>query len=220
MTNPHLTHIEFLLDRSGSMQSIREDIEGGFNAFIADQRQGTGTCTVSLAQFDDAYEVVYTDIGVHDVPPLQLHPRGSTALLDAIGRTIDSLGERLASMDEDERPGSVIVPIMTDGHENASRRFTHPQIKAMIERQEGVYDWTFLYMGADQDAIEVGGSMGIAPGRSMTYDRGSAPAAYAVMSANLLGVRRAAAAGASGRDKKRAAEFSDAQRDEAAPGSR
>lgn len=220
MTNPHLTHIEFLLDRSGSMQSIREDIEGGFNAFVAEQRTGIGACTVSLAQFDDAYEVVYTDVPVHDVAPLHLHPRGSTALLDAIGRTIDALGERLAAMPESERPGSVIVPIMTDGLENASRRFTHPRIKAMIERQEGVYDWTFLYMGADQDAIEVGRGLGIDPRRSMTYDRHSAPAAYAGMSANLLSVRAAASRGVTGREKRRVAEFSEAQRDEAGPAPR
>lgn len=220
MTNPHLTHIEFLLDRSGSMQSIREDIEGGFNAFIAEQRQGVGTCTVSLAQFDDAYEIVYTDVPVHAVGPLHLQPRGSTALLDAIGRTIDALGERLAAMPESERPGSVIVPIMTDGHENSSRRFTHPEIKAMIERQEGVYDWTFLYMGADQDAIEVGRGLGIDPARSMTYDRRSAPAAYAGMSTNLLSVREAASRGVTGREKRSAAEFTRAQRDEAAPGPR
>ncbi len=212
MTDPQLTHIEFLLDRSGSMQSIRHDIEGGFDAFVGEQRKGAGRCTVSLAQFDDTYEVVYTDVPVQDVPPLNLVPRGSTALLDAIARTIDSLGERLAALPEHERPGSVIVPIMTDGMENSSRRFGYPQIKAMIERQEGVYDWTFLYMGADQDAIEVGRQMGIPAARSMDFGRGSSRVAYAEMGTNLLNVRLAAARGGSGREKKAAAEFSPEQR--------
>ena len=88
MTDQTLTHIEFLLDRSGSMASIKSDIEGGFNSFVADQAQQPGTCTVSLAQFDNVYEVVYTGTDVHRVPPLTLAPRGSTAMLDAIGRSV------------------------------------------------------------------------------------------------------------------------------------
>ena len=157
MTDQTLTHIEFLLDRSGSMASIKSDIEGGFNSFVADQAQQPGTCTVSLAQFDNVYEVVYTGTDVHRVPPLTLAPRGSTAMLDAIGRSVTELGARIAALPEEQRPGTVIVAIMTDGLENASKEWTYPAIKAVITEQESTYNWQFLYLGADQDAIEVGG---------------------------------------------------------------
>lgn len=179
MTNPELTHIEFVLDRSGSMQSIKSDIEGGFEAFIADQLTHPGRTTVGLAQFDNEYEVVYTAVDVRDVPPLRVQPRGATAMLDAIGRSINALGARLAALPEAERPGTVIFAIMTDGLENASREFTHVAVKDLITRQERDYSWQFLYMGADQDAIEVGASIGIRNDRSLTYARGKSREAFA-----------------------------------------
>jgi len=197
MTNPNLTHIEFVLDRSGSMQSIKQDIQGGFDAYIADQAAQPGQCTVSLAQFDTEYELVFSAIDVHDVRPLKLEPRGSTALLDAIGRSINALGARLAALPEDDRPGAVIVAIMTDGLENASREYSHAQIKEMITRQEKTYNWQFLYMGADQDAIEVGASIGIRQDRSLTYDRAMSQQAYASSAKLTRKLRAASAAGAS-----------------------
>jgi len=208
MTNPNYTHIEFLLDRSGSMDTIKSDVEGGFNSYIADQVAQPGQCTVSLAQFDDEYEVVFTAFDVKDVPKLKLEPRGWTALLDAIGRSINALGMRLAQMPEDRRPGTVIFAIMTDGLENASKEYTHAAIKQMITRQERVYNWQFLYMGADQDAIEVGASIGIARGRSLTYGRGYAREAYAAAS-TLTGMMRAVSADGTAPGS---VEFSEADR--------
>ncbi|MEO7446971.1 MAG: VWA domain-containing protein, partial [Humibacillus sp.] len=105
MTDPTLTHLYLLLDRSGSMESIKGDTEGGFDAFIAEQRSQAGTCLVTLAQFDDSYEQVYADRPVADVPPLRLQPRGTTALLDSIGRLIGDAGSRLAALAEEARPG-------------------------------------------------------------------------------------------------------------------
>ena len=161
MTNPTLTHLYFPLDRSGSMNTIVDDTVGGFDAFIAEQRRvtegGAGECRVTLAQFDDAYEEVYADRPIADVPSLILQPRGTTALLDSIGRlVIDRSGKRLAALPEDQRPGTVIVGIMTDGLENASREWSHPQVKQLIEKQTSDYQWQFLQLGADQDAVEVG----------------------------------------------------------------
>ena len=195
MTNPDLTHIEFVLDRSGSMHSIKADIEGGFDAFIADQRTHPGECTVSLAQFDNQYESVFEAIDVHEVRPLHLQPRGATAMLDAIGRSVIALGERLAALPEPRRPGTVVVAIMTDGMENASHEFTHEAIKELITHQEQAYNWQFLYMGADQDAIEVGAKMGIRADRSLTYGRGSSKEAYAASSGLVTSMRSAAVAG-------------------------
>ncbi len=191
MTDASLTHLYFLLDRSGSMQSIKSDTEGGFAAFVEEQRKAAGSCRVTLAQFDDTYEVVYADRDVRDVPPLVLAPRHTTALLDAIGRLITDAGRRLAATPEDRRPGTVVVAIMTDGLENASREWTHAAVKALIEQQERDYAWQFLYLGADQDAIEVGRSIGVAAGNSLTYGRGAVAPAMAA-AANLVGELRLA----------------------------
>jgi len=212
MTDPNLTHLYFLLDRSGSMQSIKDDTEGGFDAFIAEQRSQPGDCRVTLAQFDDQYEEVYRDRPVGDVPPLKLQPRGSTALLDSIGRLVGEAGERLAALPDEQRPGVVIVGIMTDGHENASRELTHPQVKALIERQTKDYGWQFLYMGADQDAIEVGSSIGVAAANSMTYSRGKVAAVMAATSRNIGRTRAAMAAGATAEQAARLIAFDDDQR--------
>lgn len=191
MTDQTLTHIYVLLDRSGSMQSIKSDVEGGFTAFVEEQRSADGTCRVTLARFDDRYEEVYSDIAVTDLPPLELQPRGRTALLDAMGRLITDAGARLAALPEDQRPGTVVVAVMTDGLENASREWTHPAIKSLVEQQTQTYGWQFLYMGADQDAIEVGASLGVAREYAVTYGRGKSAEALRANSAKVSALRRA-----------------------------
>jgi hypothetical protein len=214
MTDKNLTHLYFLLDRSGSMQSIRDDIVGGFDAFIADQKREPGECRVSLSQFDDVYEEVYADRPLGAVPSLDLVPRGSTAMLDAIGRLINSAGARLAALPEDARPATVIVGIMTDGMENASQEFSRAQVRQMITTQSKDYDWTFLYMGANQDAVEVGTDMGIDPRLAVTYAPRSADRAMAATSKNISGLRQARAAGASSAAAREAAYYTDVQRAE------
>lgn len=215
MTDPNYTHLAFLLDRSGSMQSIRTDIEGGFDAFIADQAGQPGRCTVTLAQFDTEYEVIYESRPVARVPHLRLEPRGMTALLDSIGRLVTDVGQGLADLPEDRRPGTVIVGIMTDGLENASLEWTRPAVKALIEKQERDYSWTFSYMGANQDAIEVGEGLGIGADRSMTYSPGRSQAAMTGYSASVSRIRAARLAG-QGIDQARAAgAYTAGQRDAA-----
>lgn len=190
MARVDLTHIYFLLDRSGSMQSIKTDIEGGYEAFVAEQRKEPGECRVTLAQFDDHYDVVYAGRPIANVPALDLQPHGTTALLDAMGRLITTAGDELAALPEDARPATVIVAIMTDGLENASREWTHPAIKALVEQQTRDYAWQFQYMGADQDAIEVGRSLGVTADASVTYARGKAKEAMALNSQKLAKLRR------------------------------
>jgi len=216
MTDNTLTHLYFLLDRSGSMHSIRTDTMGGFDAFIEEQRSTPGRGLVTLAQFDDAYAEVYVDRDLVDVPPLALAPRGSTALLDALGRLITTAGERLAALPEEDRPGSVVVGVMTDGQENASREWSHPQIKALIEQQTRDYGWQFLYLGADQDAIEEGSKMGFAAEKSMTYARGKTKESLAHLSTNIGAYRQAVAAGAAPMTAQRLTDFTPDQRADAA----
>lgn len=194
MTHNDLTHIYVLLDRSGSMQSIKADIVGGFDAFVAEQRAASGECRMSLARFDNEYELVFSDLPVAQVGPLQLEPRGSTALLDSMGRLVVDAGARLAGLPEHERPGTVVVAVMTDGLENASREWNHASIKALVDQQTGTYGWQFLYMGADQNAIEVGRGLGIDAAHSMTWTRGSAKAAMHATSALVADLRHARAA--------------------------
>jgi hypothetical protein len=191
MTDQTLTHLYFLLDRSGSMQSIKTDIEGGFAAFVDEQRAAPGRCRVTLAQFDDRYELVYADRDVHDAPPLVLHPRNMTALHDAMGRLITEAGQELAALPEDQRPGTVIVAVMTDGLENASREWTGAAVKALVEQQTTDYGWQFMYMGADQDAVEVGASLGVPAAQSMTYGRGKGREAMSKKSEKIRQMRAA-----------------------------
>jgi hypothetical protein len=216
MTNPNLTHLYFLLDRSGSMNSIVEDTVGGFDAFIAEQRRFTeeapGECRVTLAQFDDAYEEVYADRPIADVPSLVLQPRGTTALLDSVARIVLDAGKRLATLPEDQRPGTVIVGIMTDGLENASREWSHPQVKQLIETQTRDYQWQFLYLGADQDAVEVGMSIGVSAGHSVTYGRGKVKQAMAATAANVSSYRQARAGGMPAPAAAALSEFTEEQR--------
>jgi uncharacterized protein YegL len=184
MSNPERTLLVFLLDRSGSMQSIKSDVEGGFAAFIDEQRQAPGDCAATLAQFDTEYELVYHRVPVAEVPGLNLQPRGGTALLDAMGKLITDTAAQLDATPEAERPGTVIVAIMTDGYENSSREWTHQAIKSLVEQQTA-RGWEFLYMGADQDAIEVGARLGVQRDKSVTYGRGKARDVMAATSANI-----------------------------------
>ncbi|MGQ9351423.1 VWA domain-containing protein [Mycolicibacterium gilvum] len=191
MSNQNLTLIAFLLDRSGSMQSIKSDVVGGFDAFLAEQRAGEGDCRVTLAQFDDQYEVVYRAVPVGEVPPLVLNPRNRTALLDSMGKLITDTAAEIAALPDDDKPGSVIVAIMTDGLENASHEWSRPAIKSLVEQQTNEFVWEFLYMGADQDAVEVGKDLGVKAEQAVTYSRGKSREAMAAMSGNVRGYRTA-----------------------------
>jgi len=167
--NQNKTEIVFILDRSGSMVTIAADMRGGFDTLIAEQRKVAGECLVTLTQFDQEYEVVYAGKPIADVPKLALVPRGQTALLDAIGRTIATTGERLEKMKEKDRPGRVLVAIITDGQENASREYTAGQVAKMIAHQKEAYAWSFLFLGADENAIEVAKSYGIGAQAAIQY---------------------------------------------------
>ena len=163
------THISAIIDRSGSMSSIKTDTEGGFNTFVADQKALPGTATLSLTIFDDVIQLVHDMVDIQDVPHFHLHPRNMTAMLDAIGVTITNLGEKLAKMDESERPEKVLVVIVTDGQENSSKEYSFARIKEMIKEQHDTYQWEFIFLGANQDAVLAGEQIGISRGKSMSY---------------------------------------------------
>jgi hypothetical protein len=167
---------------------------------------------VTLNHFDNEFETVYSAVDLDEVPALALIPRGTTALLDAIGRSVRATGARLAALPPARRPGTVIVAIMTDGLENASTEFTRPMIRSLITEHETVYSWTFLYMGAGQDAVEVGTHLGVDAGYSLTYDADGTDAALGATGANISMLRRSVAAGVPVAQARDGAQYTSAQR--------
>jgi uncharacterized protein YegL len=190
-----LTDITMVIDRSGSMQGIHTDAEGGINAFIETQRAEPGEVLLTLVQFDTEYEFVHRGVPIAQVPPFQLRPRGSTALLDAVGRAINETGARLAAMQETQRPGLVVFVIVTDGAENASREFSRAKIREMIEHQQSAYKWQFTFLAANQDAFAEGGSMGIAQDGIALFARVGIRQAWSAAGAKTARMRKSSSAG-------------------------
>lgn len=162
MTKPNSSAIIVVLDRSGSMATIRDDMVGGFQTFMAEQKIVPGACEVSLFQFDDVFEPVYVGRPIRETPNLTLIPRGNTALHDAVGKTMVVMGERFAKMPEWERPSKVIFVLITDGQENASREYSKQRIHEMIAHQETHYAWSFVYLGSSPSTMQDAKDLGIA----------------------------------------------------------
>jgi uncharacterized protein YegL len=163
MTDPGYVHYLMIIDRSGSMNTIKKDMEGGLRTFISKQLEGVdgNKRTVSLYQFDTEHERVHDFDLLEKAKTYQLMPRGGTALLDACGKAITEVGAQLAALPEEKRPGYVMVIIITDGQENSSHTYSRGQIKEMIEHQQSKYDWRFTYLGANQDAFAEAATIGI-----------------------------------------------------------
>lgn len=207
--NDKLTDLTVVLDRSGSMASCKSDAEGGLNEFIRKQKELPGECLFSLVQFDTEYECVHRAIQIQDVPHCSLEPRGSTALLDAVGKSINETGKRLKTMEESQRPGLVAFVIVSDGQENSSRKFTKTKIKKMIDHQTNVYKWQFTYLGANQDAFAEAGGMGIDPANAADYGRFRTSEAFSAASGNVGRMRSSAASGQTVRNR-----YTDEEREE------
>ena len=188
------THIAVLLDRSGSMESIKAETISGFNFFLNEQKKGGANASLTLVQFDtQATEIVHEARPIQSVPELNAdmyQPRGGTPLLDALGETIISTGRTLEVIPEANRPDKVVFVIITDGQENSSHKFSKGQIKEMLERQTNVYKWQFVYLGANQDAFAEAGNMGIVMGRAANFSPAHMATAFAVASENVALFRR------------------------------
>ena len=168
-----LTEIISIVDRSGSMQSILDDAIGGFNTFLAAQQRQPGEAKLSLILFDHEYQVVHQAVDIQQVEPLNQDtyvPRGSTALLDAVGKTIDAVGERLAATPESERPSQVIISILTDGYENASQTYSKPKVAEMIKHQTEKYSWAFEFQAANMDAFAAAKELSIAQDHVVQFE--------------------------------------------------
>ncbi len=172
--------VTFIIDRSGSMSSIRSDVDGGFRSFALEQAPGT---LFNVIQFDTQYEKLFDGATAEQVQDFRLVPRGATALLDAIGTTITDLKRRYAT----NRPGKVVIVVVTDGYENSSRNFTKEAITKLIDGCRTA-DWEFIFLAADQDAIASGADIGFTPLHSMTFDKSpiGVCSAFASVSSNMV----------------------------------
>lgn len=197
------TLIVAVIDRSGSMADRTEDTIKGFDKFIADQAKLPGECKVSLVQFDDVYEFVWSLKDAKDCGSIRefYSARGGTALNDAIARAIVETGKELASRAENDRPSHVIVVIITDGEENSSREYAgapgKAAIKRMIEEQQSKYNWTFTYLGANVDAFAEAQALGISASAALNYtpSKKGLAGSYSAMSANVTRSRSAGPGG-------------------------
>jgi hypothetical protein len=191
VTKPNSVYIDVLLDRSGSMQAIRSDMIEGFNRFLAEQKLMPGDCRITLVQFDsEGYDIVYRSCPIEKAPPLTeqtFEPRASTPLIDSMMRAIDGLGFELKTMVESERPSKVIFMTITDGKENASHLHTAAELRAKVKHQEEKYGWSFIFLGANQDAIKEGDKYGYRATRAMDWapTKKGIGETYAVMSSNV-----------------------------------
>lgn len=167
-----LTEIVFILDRSGSMSGLEKDTIGGFNTTIDKQKQEEGEAYVSTVLFDTEMQVLHDRVPLANIAPLtekEYYARGCTALLDAIGGAIHHIGNVHKYAREEDRPEKTIFVITTDGYENASHKYTSDRVKQMIERQKQKYDWEFIFLGANIDAIETARNFGIDEERAANF---------------------------------------------------
>jgi len=209
------THISVCLDRSGSMADMAKEVMGGFNHLVEEQLKVAGEATMTLVRFDNEYEVINDFVTLKDVDLLtdkNFIPRGMTALLDAMGKTMDAVREKINGMPDKDKPQKAIFVFITDGRENSSREYTRARIFEMIydlqkEKGEDKVQWDFVFIGANQDAIAEGGSIGIRAQASLTYDATGAgcTSAFSSLSRGLFSYRT---------DAKAAYAFEDADRAE------
>ena len=203
----NLTELVMILDRSGSMGGLESDTIGGYNSMLKKQREAEGEVLVSTVLFDDRSEVLYDRVPLEKMPQMtekEYYVRGCTALLDAVGGAVRHIGNVHKYAREEDRPEKTIFVITTDGLENASREYSCERVKKMIERQKEKYGWEFLFLGANIDAVETAGQIGISADRAANFhsDRRGTALNYEVL-ADAVCEMRACAAPISAKWKKR-----------------
>ncbi len=167
-----LTELVFILDKSGSMGGLESDTIGGYNAMLDKQKQVAGECYVTTVLFDHGYELLHDRIEIRAIGSItdaEYQVGGSTALLDALGRTVFKIDNVQKHTAENYRADKVMFVIITDGYENSSREFSADKIKTLIEKKKADDGWEFVFLGANIDAVETAGHYGIAPDRAQSF---------------------------------------------------
>ena len=195
------TELVFILDRSGSMGGMESDTIGGFNSMLVKQQAEPDDCRITTVLFDNQYEILHDRIDIKAVSAIterEYFVRGQTALLDAIGLTINKIGGVQKNTSDEYRADKVLFVITTDGMENASREFDYDRIKSMIENQKNKYGWEFVFLGANIDAVDVANRFGIARNRAQNFhnDSKGIDLNYSILS-QTVSAYRAAPAGTS-----------------------
>ena len=169
----NLTEVVFILDRSGSMAGLESDTIGGFNSMLEKQKKEEGEAYISTILFNNHSHVLHDRVEIEKIKPMdenQYYVGGGTALLDALGYAIHHIGNVHRYAREEDRPEKTMFIIMTDGEENASGRYTYDDVKRMVERQKKEYDWEFLFLGANIDAIKAASRFGIGANRAVNFE--------------------------------------------------
>lgn len=193
MTNPNLSEVVLIVDMSSSMEPLTKETIANISKFIQEQKEVKGEANFSLIYFDNDYYVKEWRKNLRQVPnSYEYHVYGSTALRDALGKTIARMGQELRDMPEEQRPGHVIFCTITDGEENSSQEFSNTQIKSMIDVQRNVFNWTFIFMGSTRRSLVDAQSWGIPENLTLNYvpDSRGIEVAYASFSATTRGLRR------------------------------
>ena len=193
-----LTEMLFILDRSGSMHGLETETIGGFNSLIEKQKKAEGSAIVSTVLFDDEMKVIHNRVPLEDVKPLtekEYYARGCTALLDATGRSVKHIRKVQKYLPEEEKPEHTIVVITTDGYENASHEFDLERVKRLIRKQQEKYNWEFMFLGANIDAVAAAGKIGISAKRAVRYksDKRGTMLNYEVVGKAMSAMRSCAA---------------------------
>jgi len=171
-----LTELVFILDRSGSMGGLESDTIGGYNAMLEKQKKEPGEAVVTTVLFDDQYELLHDRFNLLGIVPLtdrDYYVRGSTALLDAIGKSINKTVNVQRHLSEEERAEHIMFVITTDGMENSSHEYSLQKVRQMIEHEKSKYGWEFIFLGANIDAIAAAESFGIGKDRAANYNADS-----------------------------------------------
>jgi uncharacterized protein YegL len=183
------TWLALIADRSGSMISLRDEAEGAIKSFVNEQRNLPGQLTVNLFEFDDRFDEVAED----QIDVWTLTPRGATALYDAIGKSMVTVGERLAALPEDGRPDKVVIMIVTDGLENASKEWALDKVKELVRQQIEKYQWQVIFTAANLDAAKVGASLGSVNNMNFAASPTGVQNAYGELSKSVSAYRSGAA---------------------------
>lgn len=176
MVKTNITEIVFILDKSGSMSGLESDTIGGYNAMLKKQQEEEGEAIVTTVLFDNNYELLHDRVNIKGIRPItenEYYVGGSTALLDAIGKTIYKIGNVQKHTSEEYRADKVMFIITTDGMENASREYTYEKVRKMVENQKERYGWEFIFLGANIDAISTAERFGITAERAANYNADS-----------------------------------------------
>lgn len=198
MPKANYTHIAVVMDRSGSMQTIKNDVVQGLKHFIDEQRKVEGEATLTLARFDNEYEVIYEMTPLKDVKDIALDPRGGTALLDAMGKTMEDDRARILKMKEEDRPTKAVFVFLTDGEENSSRTYSRSRVFEMIAdlQADKTIQWDVVFMGASQASIQEGNSLGVRSAATLQFapSAGGTRAAFATLTNSMTSYRSVAKA--------------------------